>query len=315
MKGNCTHVDCSVKSGLGCEMGHGHPSDCPHFQIEKETIGSTDNLKSKEISSGYRLPWTGRALGLNDMVLATARSSALLVGLIGPFGAGKTSLLTSIFANLSKSGIINNYSFAGSYSIQAWEHLRKSTEWPTSQGPAFPSHTPDSADRVPGLLHLAFRKDKQIIEDVLFTDAPGEWFTRWIKNQSSESAQGARWIAEHSTHFLFFVDREALVGPDVGRVRHNILSLARVLSENRRNRPIAVVWTKSDTAFNTAVEGPIREKLTEYFGNYPSYELSVQDPKCLEIVAFALKAATLAPENISPDFDSSSAFFCFRGFE
>ncbi len=158
MKGICKNSNCGIVAGLGCDLGHPDAKDCPKFEPQTTSgeAGSKNNLASE---NSHRLPWTGRALGIGDLILATGRSSTSLVGLFGAFGAGKTSLLTSLFANLSKQGLVDSLAFSGSYSLQAWAQLKKHTEWPTSQGPNFPPHTPDSGERVPGLLHLAFRSD------------------------------------------------------------------------------------------------------------------------------------------------------------
>ena len=237
-----------------------------------------------------------------------------MVGLIGPYNAGKTAFLTSLFVNFAKSAQIGSFSFAGSYTLQSFSHLKQYTEWPTNQGPTFPPHTPDSPERVPSLLHLAFREETQPIQDVLFTDAPGEWFTRWIQNQAAENARGARWIAEHATHFLFFVDRAALAGPDVGKTRQQIQTLARVLSEQRRNRPVYVIWAKSDLKRDIAIEALVRENLQKFFGDAQSFEVRAEDPECLKVLEQILMQTKTAPVGIRrPSPEIGSAFFAYGG--
>lgn len=288
-KGSCSRADCAVKEDMPCEMGHVDFLQCPHFTEAKDQAPLPDPLLAPDDSSGQRLPWTGRALGLNDMLLASSRSSTTLVGLIGPFNAGKTAFLTSLFVHFAKTGVVGAHSFAGSFTLQAWARLKHPTVWPKTNGPSFPPHTPDTGERVPSLLHLAFREGADQIRDILFTDAPGEWFTRWLQNQSADGAQGARWIADNATQFLFIVDREALAGPQVGKARQDILSLARVLSENRRDRPVIVIWTKSDLTTAPDVEALVREKLLKFFGEHPSFELSVEAPGCLKVLELFLK--------------------------
>ena len=135
MKGKCSVQECGVKDGLACELGYIEMDKCPHFtKIEDE---GTEGLVSFDKVVGQRLPWTGRALGLNDIMLVSARSASNLVGLIGPFNAGKTAFLTSLFANLAKSGMIEDHLFAGSYTMDAWARLKQYTEWPESTAQHF----------------------------------------------------------------------------------------------------------------------------------------------------------------------------------
>jgi hypothetical protein len=313
MKGRCNSVDCGLSQGLTCELGFSDLAQCPNFaEYEGEEHAPEAEVVDSNIS-GQRLPWSGRAFGINDIILVSGRSSPVFVGLIGLFDAGKTSFLTALFAHFSHSGVVGPSAFAGSYTLQAWFRLKHYTAWPTPSGPSFPPHTPDSAERVPSLLHLGFRGEEKHLRDVLFTDAPGEWFSRWMQNQSSESSKGARWIADNATHFLFFVDRAALAGPRVGKARHEIQVLARILAEHRRGRPIIGVWAKSDGNVAPDVEGPIREKLQKFFGDHPSFDLSVKDPRCLAVLELLLKEPEAVPLDLaSRNAEPKSAFFAYQ---
>jgi len=152
------------------------------------------------------------------------------------------------------------------------------------------------------------------VRDVLFTDAPGEWFTRWIQNQLADNARGARWISDYATHFLFFVDRDALAGPEVGKVRQDTLALARVLSEQRRGRPVITIWAKSDLPCAPGVEATVREKLQKFFGDHPSFEVHAEDPACLKVLEVLLEQPQAAPMNIRrPVLATHSAFFAYQG--
>jgi len=313
MKDKCAQPDCGVPEGLSCEIGHTELAECPNFRKANadEPIPGSIDVNVQDL--GQRLPWSGRALGLSDLMLASARSSPTLVGLIGPYSAGKTAFLTSIFVHFAASGAVGPFEFAGSYSLEAWSQLKHYTEWPSNNGPSFPPHTPDSADRVPSLLHLALRVQAQAIQDILFTDAPGEWFTRWIQNQLAENSRGARWIADHASHFLFFVDRAALAGEHVGRARQDTLALARLLSEQRRDRPIVVIWAKSDLKCAPDVEAVIREKLLKFFGAHQSFEVHAEDPLCLDVLRLLLKPRS-APRRVSrAEGATVSAFLAYRG--
>ena len=315
MKGKCSLPDCGLKDGLTCELGHRVLEECPHFKTVPDEAAEQVSGVLADIGSGQRLPWTGRAFGLSDMMLVSARSPSSLVGLIGPFDAGKTTFLTALFVHFSKTGIVENHSFAGSYTIDTWAHLKQYTEWPAANGPSFPPHTHDTGERVPSLLHLAFREGDGLVQDLIFTDAPGEWFKRWVLNQAAEEARGARWIADHATHFLFFIDRSALAGSEVGKSRQDTLALARLLAENRRNRPIAAIWSKSNGLCDETIEKPIRERLDQLFGPHESWNLDAENPSCLKVLSHLLSRTepTAALQIPSTTTKSSSAFMSFVG--
>lgn len=314
MSGMCKREDCDVAADLPCEMGvRDFREQCQHYQVSTEPVAAIDSsTEPVDDGSGLRLPWTGRALGLADITLVSARGPARLVGLIGPFNAGKTGILTAIYAHFAQKGVVGNYDFAGSFSLQGWNQLKDHTTWPSTTGGIFPPHTPDTGQRTPSLLHLAFRSDGGTVRDLLFTDAPGEWFTRWLMNEAADNAQGARWIAENATHFVYVVDRAGLAGEDVGRVRQNTLALARRLNEQRRGRPVIAVWTKSDGPCDEEIEGQIRVRLTEILGDHPSFSLHVEDPKCLNLLELLIQD-TPEPLRTKPRLVPASAFLAYEG--
>ena len=313
MKGACDRSDCSVKDDLPCEMGHDRSEDCPHFKAVTSAGVEGNESTVTDDTEGHRLPWTGRGLGLNDIGLASARSPAQLVGLVGPYNAGKTAFLTAMFSHFSRTAVLDDHAFAGSFSLQAWSRLKKFTTWPAAQAPMFPPHTPDSSERAPGLLHLAFRRRQELIRDLLFTDAPGEWFTRWMRNHAAEEAKGARWIAEYASCFLLVVDREGLAGPDVGLVRQNTLALARLISEHRRGRPVATVWTKSDGPCDEEIEAPVRARLSEFFDDHPTFNVSVDDVGCLRVLAFLLALQNPASQPFGRRLSGTTSAFLAYG--
>ncbi len=313
MNGTCKRPDCDVPSGMQCEMGTRDFRSCPHFQAGTDSASTVESsTETLDDGSGLRLPWTGRGLGLADMTLASSRGPARLVGLIGPFNAGKTGLLTATYAHFATKGVVAGYDFAGSFTLQGWSQLKDHTTWPSPNGGMFPPHTPDTGQRTPSLLHLAFRLRGAMVSDLLFTDAPGEWFTRWLSNEAAVDAAGARWIAENATHFVFVVDREGLAGPDVGRIRNTTLTLARRLSEHLRGRPVIAVWTKSDGLCDEGVEAPVRARLTELFGEHSSLNLHIHDSACVDLLELLLNQTPQAarPQTLATH---DSAFLAYRG--
>ena len=302
--------------GLTCDLGYPTLTDCKHYNVRNPELPIDSSTQSLSAGGSHRLPWSGRALGLNDIMLASARSSPVLIGLIGPFNAGKTAFLTSLYAHFCQTGQVGQYTFAGSYTLQAWESLKSYAEWPNISGPGFPPHTPDSGERVPSLLHLALRKGTEAIRDILFTDVPGEWFSRWQKDQDADNAQGARWIADRSSHFLFFVDRLALSerSTKMGMLRQETLTLARVLSEQMGARPITAVWTKSDLVDNTDMEIPVRQGIARHFGKHHSVDVRFDDGSCLQVLNHVLQDVKSKPLVLDNSIrNQRSAFWQYKG--
>ncbi len=220
-----------------------------------------------------------------------------------------------MFSHLAVSGTVSEHKFAGSYSLGGWESLRQPATWPAQSGPTFPAHTADNGQRAPSLLHLSLRRGEETSKDLLFTDAPGEWYSRWVGKRSASDAKGARWIVEHSHRFILVADCAALGGPDVGIAREKLLSLARPLSEARSSREILVVWTKSDAQRSKETESVVAERLKGLFGPHDSLETNVHSVDCLAVLGWCLRplvAQSLGP----PDRKTSSAFWAYaRGRE
>lgn len=276
-------------------------ADCPNFK-------QPENQPTTQPETDVCLPWTGRALGINDLALASARAGCAMIGIIGTAGSGKTSLLTALFAHLSRTGKIGEHQFSGSLTIRGWSQLRHYTRWPSQPGPAFPPHTPDKGGRIPSILHLAFRSGGGIARDILFTDAPGEWFSRWIENRTAPNAQGARWIAENCTHFCLTTDVNSFAGDGVGMARTTTRTLARILSEVAAGRPVATAWTKADLPRNKEVETQIREGVTRFLPDATTLDISVTSPRCLDLASWILASQH---ENTSHPATPSTAFMAY----
>jgi polynucleotide 5'-kinase involved in rRNA processing len=67
-------------------------------QDEAKTEGDTlSGVGQEDGDRVLRLPLTGNSLGLRDLELVTACATATVVGVVGPFNSGKTTLLTLIY--------------------------------------------------------------------------------------------------------------------------------------------------------------------------------------------------------------------------
>ena len=157
-----------------------------------------------------------------------------------------------------------------------WEAVAGSLRWCPGQLPGFPPHTSSRGGRAPGLLHLAFRETEDSrIKDFLVTDAPGEWFQKWAVNRDAAEAAGARWIADHADILLLVADREALASEGMGTARNAIQLLARRLAAERRGRPIALVWTKSDVPITSEMETAVRAAVRDPMPDAAEFHVSI----------------------------------------
>lgn len=271
----CSRKTCFVPD-TGCDLGHTNLGDCPAW-----TSSGADATEAPKASEHGLLPWSGRALGLSDLVFLAGRARPFVVGVVGPYNAGKTTLLAAWYLLTGRGALSKrDRQFAGSYSLAGWESVAGSLRWTPGQPLTFPPHTSSKGGRAPGLLHLAFREhDGSRPKDFLFTDAPGEWFQKWALNRESPEAAGARWIADHADILLLAADREALAGESMGAARNSIQLLARRMAAERRGRPIALVWTKSDVAIAPEIATAVRKAVVDLMPDAAEFAVSIVAPE------------------------------------
>jgi hypothetical protein len=113
------------------------------------------------------------------------------------------------------------------------------------------------------------------LRDLLFADAPGEWFQKWATNEQAADAGGARWIARHADVTLLIADRQALAGPKMGSARNDFQLLAQRTVAEARGRRLALVWTKGDIDVAPAMEAQIRRAVASESSSVPEFTVSV----------------------------------------
>lgn len=167
--------------------------------------------------------------------------------------------------------------FCGSYTLIGWENIARSMRWSSGGAPSFPAHTSSGAGRIPGLLHMAFRNQRDgSTEDLFFVDAPGEWFRSWAVNREASEAEGARWIAEHADAFLVVADCEALAGKDRGGARNVLTQIIQRVGDERDGRPVSLVWAKSDIDVPPAIRASIETAAIRHIGEHTTFSWSVK---------------------------------------
>jgi Double-GTPase 2 len=222
------------------------------------------------------LPWSGLAMGEADLNFVSGKIKPITVGIVGPESAGKTTILGAFYLLLGRGVLTSGTnSFSNSFTLAGWEAVATCLRWKPGQSPSFPPHTPSGAARAPGMLHLGFRREDGAMRDLLFADAPGEWFQKWAINEQASEAEGARWIARHADVTLLIADRQALAGPKMGAARNDFQLLAQRAVAEARGRRLALVWTKGDVDVVPAMEAQIRKAVVSNSSSVPEFTVSV----------------------------------------
>lgn len=268
----CAQQTCFVPD-TGCDLGHTNLAKCPIWH----GAHTADETAGDDLSGEMLMPWSGSALGLADLGFVSGRAKPIVIGVVGPQNAGKTTLLAAWYLLLGR-GLVGPEGrlFAGSYTLSGWEAAAGAMRWTPGQPPRFPPHTTSRGGRAPGLLHLTFRdEDGGAPVDYLFTDAPGEWFQRWAINTDSAEGAGARWVSDHADAFMIVADREALAGEAMGSARGSLQFIARRLGAERGARPVALVWTKADVDIPTEMKDAVRSAVMDAMPDAAEHSVSV----------------------------------------
>lgn len=271
----CGLSACIAPEEVGCRLGEASPEQCVHWLQATDTNAVAVGVGAATASDWARLPWTGNALGALDVGFLTGHIRARTVGLFGAAASGKTSLLGAWYLLLGRDIAPKGLSFAGSLTLEGWENIAASLRWRAKNGPAFPPHTSSGSGRHPGLLHLTMQSGAAK-RDILFADAPGEWFSRWAVRRDADDASGARWLADAADVLVVTADSETLSGPKQGLARSNLLELLRRVGAERRRRPAALVWTKSDVPVDAQMRQAVTKAADNALGQYLTFNVSMR---------------------------------------
>ena len=305
----CRHEACFVDTA--CALGHHSRSDCEHW-IQPEP----QSPQPATPPSVAEVPWNSYALGTADLAILAGRGQPLVVGLIGAEGSGKTTLLAFLYMWLLEHGEMPGWTFAGSWTLGAWESLVQHSRWTAEPPPSFPPHT-SSAGRVPGLLHLTLRSRHGLVRDVLFTDAPGEWFTFWAKAPDHDEAAGARWVVQHSHVILLLADRSALSNEaTLPQARRAARDLTERLGARASHASIGFTWTKTDVDLPASIHEMIERARSLFVPDSEIWGTTIERPSTIartfsQAIDLA-KAPAALPRLCAPRI-GHAPFVAFRG--
>jgi hypothetical protein len=267
--GRCSNESCQAHITGKCYDGKDSLDSCPNWTVKS----STTKIKKRKSDTASIIAWTGEALTPEALNIVSQRSNPIIIASVGNVDAGKTSYLAMLYLLLLNGHKLNDYQFAGSLTLTAWDRLADKLRY--NKGDVeFPAPTPSNPDYY-HLLHLALKKDSKL-HDVIFADASGEVFKLWADNKDDENAENARWIHRNASAFLLFVDCEALETRKA-KARAEILDIASRLVEDLGKRPVAIVWSKADriSYVHVQVKELIKERLKDIFlNNYSEFEVT-----------------------------------------
>lgn len=321
--GECSHDDCFAPE-LKCHRGEEHYTKCPKWEDNRKE-SRDDEVVNEEKDSGL-LPWSGISFGKSDLQHLVARGHPYLVGLVGLHNAGKTTMLTLLYLQLLRGQNIPERKFGGSYTLGGWEQRAHYLRLPPDgRGDGFPPHTSlNVEEREEALLHLALRRENDRLQDVLVSDAPGEWFKKWAINRETPLAKGARWLVNNARGFVLLIDSAALAGEEKGTARSRHLSLIERLGHEADNRPVAVVWSKADVEVPQGMRKTLRKAVRNKIGNMREFAVSVEQTslhpkldlsKFPNVLGWVLNTCE-QPKRDIPDlkiFSCDDPFLAYRG--
>jgi hypothetical protein len=251
-KRRCNKDGCYAPDDFCLELAGPLHEQCQFF--EKAGAAEAPAKAEKRSAVAKSIPWTGEWLRPDQLDLLTHRGTPRIIGLVGSSGAGKTTYLAMLYSLLFNGKCIENWEFAGSYTLNGWELQAKTLQIQEDGSIRNPDATPSDKDFY-SLYHLALRHDG-FLHDILFADSSGEVFSKWADNVNDPAAENARWIYDNAHAFLLFVDCEAII-EQRGRAKRDIVQLAEQVKRDLRGRPVVIVWSKAD------LTGQMRENIVE----------------------------------------------------
>jgi len=271
MRNKCSKPDCPAPKGLCLEHASPDYQKCENWLGEKTGQSVEEQKEAKKKVQSF--PWTGEPFQPTDIEIVSQRSAPLIIGLVGGADAGKTSYLGMLYTLLFNGNRFEHWSFAGSYTLAAWETLSQYLRIQPDGNVDFAPPTPSNPDFY-SLYHLALKRE-ELFRDVLFADSSGEVFNLWSVDIHDPNAENARWIYKNSNAFIFMIDSVALIDRR-GAAKSEFVQMAEQLAANLKGRPVAVVWSKADEIGNIreSIKKALEEDLSQVFGNSKVFEVS-----------------------------------------
>jgi len=261
----CTNPDCTLPEGGRCARLAEFPeplADCPDLAREARTSPEAETTTA---------PWSGRHLDTTEADRLLWSTPARLIGVLGPYNAGKTCLMTSFFLQLA-SGQRGPfpYRFASSRTLHGFRELvDRASQWSGQEDEDIVIHTTVGADttRARHFLHLGLRPvndhdDRHI--DLLLSDLPGEWVKGWT-GYADSMAEARMAFVSRCDAFIILADADALLKQGGSKVDDETSLLIRRIAESTSEvsprPPLAIVLSKFDRIIQSALPPPPEKRV------------------------------------------------------
>lgn len=239
----CPNSGCQLATSARCLEGFDPPEGCP---FQSNSLQVTDETRAYVSQELVDLP-SGEALtGLQASEVAASGPTKLVV-IAGPYGSGKTTILTSVFEAFQEAPFAN-YSFRGSRTLVGFEkraHLgRKESGRETADTP----HTSIREGIVFLHLDLALRVGFAFDHvHLLLSDVSGEMFKRLRDNSDAVTDFAS---LSRADHLCVVIDGEKIVNKELRHVaRNDSRSILRSILQSGQLSTqcvVDVVFTKWD---------------------------------------------------------------------
>lgn len=234
---------------------------------ENEPVEPPSDLSAMPLVEQTPAPWRGSYIKFGEFGDLCLRSTPRLIGIVGPHGAGKTSLLASFFLQIANGQYESlPFRFASSRSLLAFDQLVvRANQWSGDPETQILDHT--SRDTGAQFLHLGLRPfssgtdsalDKRHI-DILISDIAGESTTAWSQQATGEAAETMAFI-RHAQAILVLADASKLVDLKGRAYDGEIAGLLRrvghVVRGAQQGPRVSLVFTKIDKVKELLAAGP-----------------------------------------------------------
>ncbi len=210
----CPQQGCQIAVSGRCLEGFDPPDTCPHqFEIGKFSDEPTGYVEQDLVA----LP-SGEALTDVQAASVPASGPTKLIVIAGPYGSGKTTILTSLFEAFLEAPF-GNYYFRGSRTLVGFERRCHLGRKESGQERAETSHT--SVREGISFLHLdlAFRgRDGTLSENILLSDISGELFKRV---RDTRDAVNSIESFRRADHLCIVIDGDKIVNKEHRQVARN----------------------------------------------------------------------------------------------
>ena len=252
---NCPQSECQLATSGKCLEGFDPPEKCPYLLSEIQ-----HNIEQTAVDEDTADLPSGEALTATQASDVARSGPTKLIIIAGPYGSGKTTILTSLFEAFQEAPF-GNYTFRGSRTLVGFERRAHLGRKESGQEYADTPHT--SAGEGVRFLHfcLAFRSQLGMdYANLLLSDISGELFKRL--RDASDSVNELISL-DRADHLCLVIDGQKIVDRETRHVaRNDSRSILRSIVESgrlARECAIEIAITKWDVV----VEAIQREGATD----------------------------------------------------